>query len=583
MKLLLPIFFAIAGIAAFANNHDARYLLLKKEYVFNSDGGYTLNYEHKLRYNTYHSFHRLFGETFVVYDPQYQALKINRLQTTMVDGKVITGPENALNEVLPSWAANSGAYNHIREMVITHTGLEIGAVADLSYTITSKKPPVGHVQILEPLRINMPVDDLELVFVVPAGVDFSISEKPGMPRPQIISETSKTTYRYRMVDVPAVEMFGIVEQSFIPHVQAQTGTKTLSDLLTTMDSSTDEVQPITKEQLDLVLETQQELMTIRTVNVPLDFQLFPLQTPDVTTSRNSGTPIEKALLFQHTLKEKGIPSSILLKIPEPLIDVEHANILAASEILVLVYVNQTPVAISPIRLHKDNPIDVQGYAYVSRTNKGIKRISGKPSKLLKTDAQLYLANDKKQKKVTLTGTIKTEINGSGLKFLVKQSEQPKGTDIAYGKNMVVKKAESEEFSLQRFDVEITEYQLESKVNIVFVELPLTRQGFSSWHLGSLPDTINSPVRLPFGITEEETFTILLPKGAAPITRQIMEKRKATFGEIELLLHYDKTRITITRKINLRSSLILPKDYPLLLEMSRLWNLEILKGVFIEVK
>ncbi len=583
MKLILISIFSVLVSNLYPTQHDARYLLLKKEYIFNTDGGYTLNYEHRLEYKTYHSFHRLFGETFVVYNPEYQTLKINRMQTTMANGKLIAGPQNALNEVLPSWAANSGAYNQLREMVITHTGLEIGAVADLSYTIESKKPSLGYIQVLEPLRINMPVDDLELVFVVPEGIDFSISERPGMPRPEIITEAGKVTYRYRLVDVPAIESFGVVDQAFVPHVQAQTGKMTLAELFAQIDPLALEIKPLSPEEFELALDIQKDIMGIRTINVPLDFQAFPLQSPVNTIKRNSGTPLEKALAFQNRLLEKNIHARLLLKIPEPLADESHANILATTDVFLLLYVNQEPIALSPIRLHKENPIDVQGFAYVAASNDGLVRVSGKVTKTLKSNAEMTLNYDKKLNKTTFSGAIKSEMSGAGLNFLVKRSVQPKGSDIISAKGAEIVEFVSEEFSSQRFGIKIPETQLEPIGKVVHIDLPVSRQGFDSWQLGSLSDSIGSPVRLPHAITQEEVFTVNLPKGAKPISRQIIESKKAPFGEMELLLQFDKTKVSVTRKIIIRSSLILPKDYQVFLEMSRLWNFDGLKGIYIELK
>jgi hypothetical protein len=40
--------------------------------------------------------------------------------------------------VLPGFAAGIAPYIHLREMVITHTGLERGAIADVAYTVTTK-------------------------------------------------------------------------------------------------------------------------------------------------------------------------------------------------------------------------------------------------------------------------------------------------------------------------------------------------------------------------------------------------------------------------------------------------------------
>ena len=45
----------------------------------------------------------------------------------MADGKKVKAPENAINEILPAFAAGAPAFNSLREMVITHTALERGA------------------------------------------------------------------------------------------------------------------------------------------------------------------------------------------------------------------------------------------------------------------------------------------------------------------------------------------------------------------------------------------------------------------------------------------------------------------------
>ena len=44
-------------------------------------------------------------------------------------------PENALLEVLPSAAADALAYNGLKEMVVVHTGLELGATIYLDYSV----------------------------------------------------------------------------------------------------------------------------------------------------------------------------------------------------------------------------------------------------------------------------------------------------------------------------------------------------------------------------------------------------------------------------------------------------------------
>ena len=127
---LFSIFYLQSSILLFSQdeNYDAVYLQIIKEYTLNPDGSMDYRYVKKQKLQTYRSFHSLYGETFIVYDPDFQSLKINDVHTIMADVKKVTAPANAFNEVLPGFAANAPAYNKLREMVITHPGTERGAV-----------------------------------------------------------------------------------------------------------------------------------------------------------------------------------------------------------------------------------------------------------------------------------------------------------------------------------------------------------------------------------------------------------------------------------------------------------------------
>jgi hypothetical protein len=104
---------------------DAIYKSIKKIYTLNADGSANYQYQHQLKYITHFSFNRLYGESFIVYNPDQQELKINKAETKMVDGKIVPSPENAFNEILPRFAAGAPPFNHLREMVVTHAVLEL--------------------------------------------------------------------------------------------------------------------------------------------------------------------------------------------------------------------------------------------------------------------------------------------------------------------------------------------------------------------------------------------------------------------------------------------------------------------------
>ena len=120
---------------------EAEYKKLAKTWTLNADGSQEFRYDMELTLFTHTAMNGTYGESFIVYNPQYQELKINSSYTKQKDGTIIKTPDNAFVEVLPRNAADAPAYNHLKEMVVVHTGLELGATIYLDYTVTSKPLP----------------------------------------------------------------------------------------------------------------------------------------------------------------------------------------------------------------------------------------------------------------------------------------------------------------------------------------------------------------------------------------------------------------------------------------------------------
>ena len=94
-----------------SSTSEAQFDKLVKTYTLNPDGSQELRVQKQLTIYTHAAMNSLYGETFIVYDPAYQQLKINESYTRQVDGTIVTTPANAFVEVLPSAAANAPAYN----------------------------------------------------------------------------------------------------------------------------------------------------------------------------------------------------------------------------------------------------------------------------------------------------------------------------------------------------------------------------------------------------------------------------------------------------------------------------------------
>lgn len=200
---------------------EAEFIKITKDYTFQPDGSYQIRYYKQLKINTHIAFNNLYGETFIIYNPKYQTVKINSSYTRQADGTIIKTPENAFNEVLPSNAADAPAYNHLRELVITHTGLEIGATIFLDYTLETKAGylPDGIMpetdDILEELS---PVKEYTINIDVPASYPLNYILTASQVKPKITEKGNMKQYSWQFKNIPAAANESKIPDSVIPRL-----------------------------------------------------------------------------------------------------------------------------------------------------------------------------------------------------------------------------------------------------------------------------------------------------------------------------------------------------------------------------
>jgi hypothetical protein len=162
---------ALPGYAA----PDAEYGKLSKTYTLYPDGSQEFRCSMELTLFTHTAMNRTYGESFIVYNPRYQELKIHASYTKQKDGTIIQTPENALVEVLPRQAANAPAYTHLKEMVVVHTGLELGATIYLDYSVVSKAGYLPALDVSEIIEQSSPVREYTLTLVSPENKPLSFN------------------------------------------------------------------------------------------------------------------------------------------------------------------------------------------------------------------------------------------------------------------------------------------------------------------------------------------------------------------------------------------------------------------------
>lgn len=180
---------------------EAEFRKLSKTYTLRADGSQEVRVQKELTLFTHAAMNSLYGETFIVYDPDFQKLEIHESYTRQKDGTVIKTPANALVEVLPSAAANAPAYNRLKEMVVVHTGLELGATIVLDYSIVSKAGYLPELDVCCPVKELSPIKEYTFRLNVPAGKAVHYELLNASAKPVITQGSGMKTFTWTLKDV----------------------------------------------------------------------------------------------------------------------------------------------------------------------------------------------------------------------------------------------------------------------------------------------------------------------------------------------------------------------------------------------
>lgn len=201
-KILIVAIATLLCNAAFAQQPDAVYKLLRQEWTVNADGTSDYHYRHEVQIlrNRALVAYADKGETFVVYNPDLEDLTVNEVYTIQKDGTRIDMPQNAFIYQLPSQCADCGRFNHIRELAMVHTGMELGCTIVVDYTIHRRYSLVS--QTLDLVR-ECPVERLEVSIKVPQVQELNV--KLNDPKVLVFNPTveqTTTSYSLKAVNVP---------------------------------------------------------------------------------------------------------------------------------------------------------------------------------------------------------------------------------------------------------------------------------------------------------------------------------------------------------------------------------------------
>lgn len=501
-----------ASIVSFAQKNDATLNNVTETYTLNPDGSINYDYSKSMTFHTHHSFFSLFGETFVVYNPEFQKLIINECKTTQKDGTIIKAPANAFNEVLPSGAADSKDYNGLREMVITHTGLEPDCTVDLSYTISGTPDgcPTLDIDKIIPMQ-GANIKEYNIIVNVPQGTKLDWSVTDSNVKPVISGNTYKWTFR----NIPAAagDYYAPASHNGQPRIS-----------VTTAGSLEEALRPLTVETMDIcevpsqILEgknTSDEkaeaiqkfiVENIATGNVVPELTGYGFRQCASVLESAFGTPAEKALAMARLMRSAGLDAQVVVAFPKNL---KTRNIKNISQYLVkagdkFYGVNKTGIYDAEYHADRDDIVDLAG-----------------------TPVSIIL------------------------------------TPLTIDNNVAV------ELSVKDGEVKTDEGSVAKRGSYWVYTIPESKKGIDSWGIKQLNSHRSDWFELRSPITESDCFTIKLD-GLKSLTKNSDINLENEVGYIRLSIENNGTEVILRREIKLNKSIYSPAEYPLVRKLLLDW-------------
>ena len=527
---------------------EAEYKKLAKTWTLNADGSQEFRYDMELTLFTHTAMNGTYGESFIVYNPQYQELKINSSYTKQKDGTIIKTPDNAFVEVLPRNAADAPAYNHLKEMVIVHTGLELGATIYLDYTVTSKPGYLPEVDIFEELLQSSPVKEYTLTIVIPEAKElaYTLTNNPAKASVKRSGGTCTTSWTLRNLPASSRAPFVYVKNGDVPFLAATTYAsegEALATLLkqfnpsgdpqlTTLAESLTEGEKKDEDKLEAILEYTTN--HIANNGLTLDQTGYRLRPADAVISTAYGTEVEKANLLAGLLDGAGFKA-------EPMATYQaYADkglaLKAVDQLFVSCMVNGELYLFSTSSTHRPQTVNFD------RT----------PLFSLQTGKPVAIA-------VPQDYQIKSDI---AVRF--KDGKVTTSTKESVGKELMPY------FTTGNSENEQTA-PLKVENGYATISLPDAEYGFSHLPYGYLNSQRKENLLIPRPVNEVYTYTIECPDNMELRTPETDKTIRNAAGSLTISVKKNGRTATVTRSLELNKQLYTPAEYKELRQLLTEWS------------
>lgn len=594
-NLIIFLFFAAiflsSQIKAQEEKYDAWYISLTKEYTLNPDGSMDYRFIKQQKLLTYRAFHNLYGETFVTYNPTFQKLKINEVFTIMADGKKIVAPQNSFNEVLSGYAASAPAYNSLREMVITHTGLERNATINLDYQVHTDKGVIPAMMGNELLAETEPVKSLEIRVRVPVGQTLYYHLFNGDLKPEKSSNGMFQVYSWKLNDLAAIsaeeaqqgtnERYPRLIFSTSGHREEVFSFLTSQpafrfSLTDEMKKETDNIVTEKKNPFEIALKIQEMVVNdLRLYPIPLKATLYRCRTPEQTWNSNGGTAVEKAVLLAALLKSAGIDAEVAGIVRTAFMDEKIATLADIEDFAVKIEIRETGTwYLSVTGLNSVNlKLTLPGRSFISLTPEGKISISKSelPKYLIKVLGTFIVSSDPK-----ITGEISINYEGSVYPYagLLRDKKRMKnsisGGLIGNDTNILKISTLNTENGFQTYIAQ-SDKPFRKDSNYFYFSLPVSTPGIESWGIKTLSVRREAAYEIPAVADENYNYTFTLPAEFnlfTPSKKLAISNKAGTFlWEVKS----DKGKVIVRRELKFNDRVFPVSNYEDFKILMDYWN------------
>ena len=579
--LILAIVSCTTPLTEEEKNSDSVLLKQVHEFTLNDDGSVDYHYYHRRLYNTNMSFHRLYGETFVVYNPDYQTLTVSKSQTTMADGKKVQSPQNAFNEVLPFQAADAPAYNNLREMVITHVGLEIGAVVELDYTIHSVAGfiPVFSSNII--LNESSPIKELEVVVKVPKGHQFNHEIINASSDIKLKKKTKGNfdVFQWEAKNVAPISNEPLQVEGMADYIQLMFSEADLSQTFELLrksftkefdfDQSMEKLFANDQKGWDKIEGIRKYVVTnINTYRVMPKHAGYTFRSPKQVWQSNGGTEGEKVILLAALLNNAGLKSQPAFGAYPHFVNKSIGCISAFDKYYVAVEYEGETRFISAI----DNNSPSLSSRMVISFNDVIDSIIIEPIK--KPDMRMSLNS-------TLQMDKKGVVSGTGTLHF-SHFDKDKGLIIGIPESTIKSKELFQSIDSTVYSVKFIGLKANEIGNYYSFSLPSISQGIELAKIDGLPTKRITRLELPGRINEEYHFVASIPNGYVFVTPVYNQSVENEFGSV-LIRHevLDNGELKVYRHLSLNDCIVSVENYGAFKELMNIWMDGYMKRFFVK--